>query len=107
MIVDLRTYRIKPGKMPQELDLYAKRGLAAQTRHLGPPLAYLHGESGDINALVHLWVFEDVADRARKRAAMMADPEWQTYLKLADEAGYLVDQRNSLMVPASFAPIKR
>jgi hypothetical protein len=29
------------------------------------------------------------------------------YLKLADDAGYLVDQRNSLMVPASFAPIKR
>ena len=107
VIVDLRTYRIKPGKMPQELDLYAKHGLAAQTRHLGPPLAYLHGESRDLNALVHLWVFEDVADRARKRAAMMADPEWQTYLKLADEAGFLVDQRNSLMVPASFAPIKR
>jgi hypothetical protein len=39
MIVDLRTYRIKPGKMPHELDLYAKRGLAPQTRHLGPPLA--------------------------------------------------------------------
>jgi hypothetical protein len=106
VIVDVRTYRIRPGKMPQELDLYAKRGLASQTRHLGPPLAYLHGESGDINTVVHLWVFED-ADRARKRAAMMSDPEWQTYLKLADEAGFLVDQRNSLMVPASFAPIKR
>jgi hypothetical protein len=107
VIVDVRTYRVKPGKMPQELDLYAKRGLAPQTRYLGPPLAYLHGESGDINTLVHLWVFEDAADRARKRAAMMSDPEWQTYLKLADEAGFLFDQRNSLMVPASFAPIKR
>ena len=107
MIVDVRTYRVKPGKMPLELDLYAKRGLAPQIRHLGPPLAYLHGESGDINAIVHLWVFEDAADRARKRNAMMSDPEWQTYLKLADEAGFLVDQHNSLMVPASFAPIKR
>jgi len=38
---------------------------------------------------------------------MMRDPEWQNYLKLADKAGYLVEQRNSLMVPASFAPIKR
>ena len=107
MIVDVRTYQVKPGKMPQELDLYGKRGLAPQTRHLGPPLAYLHGESGDINAIVHLWVFEDAADRARKRTAMMSDPEWQTYLKLADEAGFLVDQHNSLMVPAAFAPIKR
>ena len=107
MIVDVRTYRVRPGKMPQELDLYAKQGLAAQVRHLGAPLAYLYGESGDINSLVHLWVFEDAADRARKRAAMASDPEWQAYLKLADEASFLVDQRNSLMVPASFAPIKR
>jgi len=107
VIVDLRTYRVMPGKMAQELDLYAERGLAAQVRHLGAPLAYLHGESGDINSLVHLWVFEDAADRVCRRAAMMSDPEWQTYLKLADEAGFLIEQRNSLMVPASFAPIKR
>lgn len=90
MVVDVRTYRVKPGKMPHELDLYGKHGLASEVRHLGPPLAYLHGESGDINTLVHLWVFEDAADRARKRAAMMSDPEWQTYLKLADEAKSLL-----------------
>jgi NIPSNAP len=107
MIVDVRTYRVKPNKTSQELDLYAKHGLAAQVRHLGSPLAYLYGESGEINTLVHLWVFEDAADRARKRADMSSDPEWQTYLKLADEAGFLIDQRSSLMVPASFAPIKR
>lgn len=107
MIVDVRTYRVKPGKLPQDLDLYAREGLAAQVRHLGAPLAYLHAESGVLNTMVHLWAFEDAADRARRRAAMMADPEWLNYLKLADEAGYLVDQHNSLMVPASFAPIKR
>ena len=105
MIVDLRTYSVKPNKMPHELDLYAKHGLAPQVRHLGAPLAYLYGESGDINTLVHLWVFKDAADRACKRAAMASDPEWRTYLKLAEEADFLVGQHNSLMVPASFAPI--
>jgi hypothetical protein len=107
VLVDVRTYRVKPGKLTQELDLYAKHGLAVQIRHLSPPLAYLHAESGDLNTMVHLWTFEDAADRARRRAAMMSDPEWLNYLKLADEAAYLVEQRNSLMVPASFAPIKR
>lgn len=107
MLIDVRTYRIKPGKMPQELDLYAKHGLAPQTRHLGSPIAYLHAESGEINTLVHLWAFENAGDREQRRAAMMSDSEWLTYLKLADEAGYLLDQRNNLMVPASFAPIKR
>ncbi|WFU82453.1 NIPSNAP family protein [Bradyrhizobium sp. CIAT3101] len=107
MLVDVRTYQVKPGKLTQELDLYAKHGLAAQIRHLGAPLAYLHAESGDLNTMVHLWTFEDAADRACRRASMMADPEWLNYLKLADEAAYLEGQRNSLMVPASFAPIKR
>lgn len=106
MLVDVRTYRVRPNKMPQELDLYARYGLAPQVRHLGSPLAYLFGESGDINTLVHLWVFKDAADRAARRAAMASDPEWRTYLKLAEEADFLIDQRNSLMVPASFAPIK-
>ena len=107
MIVDVRTYSVKPNKMRQELELYEKHGLAPQVRHLGSPLAYLYGESGDINTLVHLWAFEDAADRARKRTAMASDPDWLAYLKLADEAGFLVDQRNNLMLPASFAPIKR
>ena len=107
MLVDVRTYQVKPGKLPQELDLYARHGLAAQIRHLGAPLAYLHAESGDLNTIVHLWTFEDAADRIRRRAAMMSDPDWLNYLKLADEAAYLVEQRNSLMVPANFAPIKR
>jgi NIPSNAP len=107
VLIDLRTYRVRPGKLAQELDLYAKHGFASQLRHLGAPVAYLQAESGDLNTLVHLWAFEDAGDRARKRAAMMSDPEWQNYLKLADEAGYLVDQRNSLMMPVSFSPIKR
>jgi len=107
VLVDVRTYRIRPSKMAQELELYAKYGLNAQTRHLGPPLAYLYGESGDIDTLVHLWTFENAGDRAERRGAMARDPEWHNYLKLADEADYLVEQRNSLMVPASFAPIKR
>ena len=95
MLVDVRTYRIRPSKMAQELELYAKYGLNAQTRHLGPPLAYLYGESGDINTLVHLWTFENAGDPAERRGAMMRDPEWLTYLKLADEADSLVERRNS------------
>jgi hypothetical protein len=35
MIVDLRSYRVTPNRMPQELDLYAKHGyrVAACRRH--------------------------------------------------------------------------
>lgn len=107
MLVDHRYYRLKPGKVPAYLDLYEKNGMAAQVRHLGKPLAYLFTESGEINTLVHMWAYEDAGDRARKRAQMAADPDWQNYLRLNGEAGYLVEQRTNLMLPASFAPIVR
>ncbi len=51
---------------------------------------------------MHIWVYEDAADRARKRAAMQADPEWIEYLAMSAEAGHLVSQENKLMVPAPF-----
>jgi hypothetical protein len=76
-------------------------------RHLGHPLAYLFAESGELNTIVHLWMFEDAADRARKRAAMQADEEWKSYLKVNAEAGNLVEQTTKLMIPAKFAPLKR
>lgn len=107
MLVDHRTYRIKPGMVQPQLDLYEQYGLAAQTRHIGQPVAYMFAESGDLNTLVHIWAYESAADREQKRAKMAADPEWQTYLKKNAEAGYLWQQTTKLMIPAKFAPIKR
>jgi hypothetical protein len=107
VLIDHRYYRIKPGMVPAHLDLYEQTGFKAQSRHLGQPFAYLFTESGEVNTLVHMWLYDDVADRARKRAAMAADPEWQNYLRLNNEAGYVVSQQNNLMLPTRFAPITR
>ena len=43
----------------------------------------------------------------QKRAAMWKDPEWIEYAKQMVDSGYLVGQKNNLMIPAKFAPIKR
>jgi hypothetical protein len=107
MLIDHRTYTVKPGTMARQLALYQEYGLVPQKRHLGEPLAYLITESGEVNTYVHIWVYKDAADRAARRAAMAADPEWQVYLQKTAEAGYLIEQRNNLMTPAEFAPIKR
>jgi NIPSNAP len=107
VLIDHRNYRIRAGFVPAHLDIYEKHGFAAQSRHLGKPFAYLFTESGEVNTLVHMWLYDDVADRAKKRAAMAADPEWQNYLRLNNEAGYVVSQQNNLMLPTKFAPITR
>jgi hypothetical protein len=107
LIVDHRTYRIKPGHTQAHLSIYEEFGFAAQTRHLGQPFAYMFAETGDVNTIVHQWAYDDAADRARRRAAMMADPEWQVYLKKLNESGLLIGQMTSIMIPAKFCPIKR
>lgn len=107
MIVDMRTYTVRPGTLRRQLAMYAEHGLPVQTRHLGEPFAFLLTDVGDVNSYVHLWAYDDVADRARRRAAMQADPDWQAYLKRSAEAGYLVSQNNRLMRPAEFAPLHR
>ena len=107
MIVDHRTYRIKAGHTQMHLKIYEQYGYAAQTRHLGQPVAYMFAETGDVNTVVHNWAYEDAADRAKRRAAMFADPEWQVYLKQLNESGLLLEQKTSIMIPAGFYPIKR
>ncbi len=107
MLIDHRTYRVKPGTLQAHLDIYEQYGFAAQTRHLGKPLAYLFAETGELNTIVHLWAYENAAERETRRAAMQADPEWKDYLKRNREVSYLESQVTKLMLPAKFAPIVR
>jgi len=102
MLLDVRTYVCRPGTIRQHLSLYERIGKPVQTRHLGQPVAYLTTDTGDPNAYLHIWMYEDAADRARRRAAMIADPEWQHYLAESAKLGALESQRNQLMVPANF-----
>jgi len=107
MLLDHRTYSVRPGTLPKQLALYEKHGFAVQKRHFGEPLAWLVAESGDVNSYVHIWVYESAEDRNRKRTALYADPEWLAYIEKNAEAGYLLSQESKLMSPAPFAPIKR
>jgi len=104
MLLDVRTYRVKPGYMKEHLELYEKYGKAPQFRCLGEPLVYMVGESGDPNEYIHIWVYENAGDREAKRKVMWSDPEWLAYTKRSRELGALIDQKNKLMVPTSFSP---
>lgn len=102
MLLDVRTYRCKPGSIKKHLALYAEYGKQPQTRHLGQPLAYLVTETGNVNEFMHIWVYKDAADRESRRAAMWKDPDWLDYTKRSADLGALVDQRNKLMTPVEF-----
>ena len=106
MLLDVRTYTLKPGTLKAHFALYEKYGKEPQSRHLGQPHAYLRTETGDPNEYVHIWVYENAADREAKRAAMQSDPEWIDYIKRSAELGVLVRQNNKLMTPVDFFDFK-
>jgi hypothetical protein len=104
VIVDLRTYRMLPGRVPAQLDLYAKLGYPVQLRYMGEPVCYLVSESGQLNTFVHAWAYESAGDREEKRARMMQDADWKHFLAENAKAGNIIDQQTSIMTPAPFGP---
>ncbi|MEZ5932655.1 MAG: NIPSNAP family protein [Alphaproteobacteria bacterium] len=107
MIFDHRTYTCRPGTIALHLALYEKYGKAPQEKHLGKPVLYGVTETGTINTYIHVWAYEDITDRAKRRAGMHGDPDWQAYLKKSAEAGYLVTQQNQILTAAPFFDFKR
>jgi hypothetical protein len=104
MLIDLRTYTLHPGRTADYLDIYSKEGLAVQTEHLGRLIGYFTSEVGPLNQAVHIWGFEDSADRDRRRAALWADPRFNA---LAKRLYPLIQaQENKLLKPTPFSPIR-
>jgi hypothetical protein len=104
MIVEERTYTVKPGTVSQYYDDYNPRGLQIQKRILGNLIGYFHTEIGPLNKIVHLWGYESLADREKRRAALAADPEWLAYLRQSPDI--IVDMESRILIPAPFSPIR-
>ena len=106
MLLDVRTYRCRPGTINKHLELYEKFGKEPQFRCLGEPLCYLKTETGDPTEYVHIWVYENAGDREAKRAKLWAAPDWLAYTRKSAELGALERQSNKLMTPVGFGPLK-
>jgi NIPSNAP len=102
MIIDHRTYTLRPGTIATYVKLYESQGYPIQSRHLGKPLGWFTSmDIGQLNQIVHLWAYEDLAERAKKRAAMQADPEWQAFVKEASTM--IMTMENKILTPGPVA----
>ncbi len=104
MLVEMRTYSLKPGCMGQWLSLYENQGLPIHKEILGNLLGYFYAETGDINEIVHMWSYESFEDRCRRRTILSQNEDWLRFLKLA--LPLLQTQNIKLMNCASFSPIR-
>lgn len=104
MIVEMRTYTLKPGSAAAYVKLYEEKGLEVHRRLLGNLIGYFTTEVGNINQIVHLWGYDSFEDRQRRRKELAANETWQAFLQLA--LPYFVDQDIRLMYGTSFSPIR-
>ena len=104
MIVEERSYTLKPGTVALYYADYQPRGLEIQTRILGHLIGYFHTEIGELNQVVHLWGYDSLAERERRRALLFADADWLAYLKQSPDI--VVHMQSRILVPAPFSPIR-
>jgi hypothetical protein len=104
MLIEMRTYTLKPGSAASYLQLYEDKGLTVHRRILGNLLGYFSTEVGAINQVVHLWGYDSFEERQRRRAELSKNAEWQQFLQLA--LPYFVDQQTQFLNGTRFSPIR-
>ena len=100
MIVEERTYTAHPGKWREYFALYEAEGLPIQRRILGRLVGYYHTDIGELNQIVHLWAYEDLNERAERRARLLGDPDFKAYV--AKMLPLLQSQNSRILLPAPF-----
>ncbi len=97
MILEIRTYDIKPGSLPEVEKRFAE---AYEHRKKHSQLAaFFHTEIGPLNQIIHIWPYKDLEERGRIRAAAIADKTWPP-----KTGEFLTAQRSEIFLPAPFSP---
>lgn len=104
MIVELRSYRCCPGRLPALQERFTKHTLGFFRKHGIKPIGFwttLVGE--DNHELMYLLEWEDMAERERKWNAFQADPEWIARRAESEaEKPILARVSNQFLAPCAF-----
>lgn len=101
-IYEMRTYRAIVGKMSDLIELYKTQGWPALERHPKKLVGYFTGDVGAMHELIHIWKFDDDADRRAFWAGVFSDPEFMAFAKQIRPM--LATQENKLMLSAPWGP---
>jgi hypothetical protein len=97
MIVEMRTYTLKPGSTPTVLERFGKALPVRQK--LSPLAAFWYTDVGPLNQIIHVWCYEDTATRDKIRAQSTKLEGWPP-----DIHEFVTDQETKIMIPAPFSP---
>lgn len=75
MYYEMRTYTVQIGKMNEYLRHFEKEGLPVISRY-ATLVGWWYTEIGELNQVVHIWAYESLDDRIKRRTALYEDPDW-------------------------------
>jgi hypothetical protein len=95
MIVEFRTYRLKPGSVAEAEKRFGE-GLTNRTK-VSPLGAFWHTEVGPLNRIIHVWPYEDFAQRTQVRSQKIEGwpPKIQEFIE---------EMQSEIFIPAPFSP---
>jgi len=97
-IYEMRTYTVIVGKMGEVTELYTSQGWPALGKHPQRLVGYFTGDIGAMNQVIHIWKFNDDADRRAFWAGVFGDAEFMAFA--AKLRPLLLSQENKLMMAA-------
>ncbi len=107
MIIDHRTYELHPNKLPDWLKLWESQALPMHMKYMGESfVGMFQTEVGQLNQVVHLWRYDSMADREKRRGALEADPGWHDFRRAVREQASLKQLENKILKPVAFSPMK-
>ena len=97
MIYEMRTYDLKPRTLAE---VEKRFGEAYEKRKSYSPMAaFWHTEIGPLNQIVHVWPYENLAERERIRAAAVKDSIWPPPI-----GEFIARMRSDIMTPFAISP---
>jgi len=97
-IYEMRTYTLIVGKMADVVQLYKTEGWPALQKHPQKLVGYFTGDIGAMNQLIHIWKFDDDADRRAFWAAVFSDEQFMAFARQLRPM--ILSQENKLMMAA-------
>lgn len=100
----MRTYTIKIGKTQEYLKLFEEVALPIISKY-AKLVGYWYTDIGELNQVIHIWEYDSLDDRKKKREALYQDEDWvNQFLPIAGPM--LEKQETKIMYAANFSPIK-
>lgn len=108
MIYEMRVYRCLPGRLPALLKRFETATLKIWEKHGIRQAGFFTTLIGDSNQeLTYFLAWDSLAEREKKWAAFMADPDWMKARAESEADGQIVGNIVSqILTPTAFSSIK-